>query len=58
MALAEHFRRGGEPARAVRWYERAAAEALRANDLGAAIERAEMGMTSGAAAARRRGAAA
>ena len=34
MALAEHFRRGGEPARAVRWYERAAAEALRANDLG------------------------
>ena len=25
MALAEHFRRGGEPARAVRWYERAAA---------------------------------
>ena len=50
MALAEHFRRGGEPARAVRWYERAAAEALRANDLGAAIERAEMGMASGATA--------
>jgi len=50
MALAEHFRRGGEPARAVRWYERAAAEALRANDLGAAIERAEMGMASGARA--------
>ena len=50
MALAEHFRRGGEPARAVRWYERAAAEALRANDLGAAIERAELGMQSGARA--------
>jgi tetratricopeptide (TPR) repeat protein len=50
MALAEHFRRGGEPARAVRWYERAAAEALRANDLGAAIERAGMGMASGACA--------
>jgi tetratricopeptide (TPR) repeat protein len=33
----------------VRWYERAAAEALRANDLGAAIERAEIGMESGAA---------
>ena len=48
MALAEHFRRGGEPARAVRWYERAADQALRANDLGAAIERAEMGMQSGA----------
>jgi eukaryotic-like serine/threonine-protein kinase len=51
MALAEHFRRGGEQARAVPWYERAAAEALRANDLGAAIERAEMGMASGAQAA-------
>jgi tetratricopeptide (TPR) repeat protein len=48
MTLAEHFRRGGEPARAVPWYERAAAEALRANDLGAAIERAEMGLASGA----------
>ena len=33
-------------------------EALRANDLGAAIERAEMGMASGAAAARRGAAAA
>ena len=50
MALAAHFRHGGEPARAVRWYERAAAEALRANDLAAAIERAEMGMASDATA--------
>src|SRR5204862_7372879 len=50
MALAEHFRRGGEPARAVRWYERAAAEALRANDLAAAIGRAEIGIASGAQA--------
>jgi tetratricopeptide (TPR) repeat protein len=49
MALAEHFRRGGEPARAVRWYERAAAQALSANDLGAAIERAELGIAGGAA---------
>jgi tRNA A-37 threonylcarbamoyl transferase component Bud32/tetratricopeptide (TPR) repeat protein len=49
MALAEHFRRGEEPARAVRWYEQAAAQALAANDLGAAIERAELGMASGAA---------
>ncbi len=32
-----------------RWYERAAAQALRANDLGAAIERAELGIASGAA---------
>jgi len=50
MALAEHFRRGGEPARAVRWYQRAAAQALRANDLVAAIERAEIGMASHATA--------
>jgi tetratricopeptide (TPR) repeat protein len=48
MTLAEHFRRGDEPARAVPWYERAAAEALRANDLAAAIERAEIGIASGA----------
>jgi len=49
MVLAEHFRRGGEPARAVPWYERAAAQALAANDLGAAIERAEAGIHGGAA---------
>jgi eukaryotic-like serine/threonine-protein kinase len=48
MALAEHFRRGEEPARAVRWYERAADQALRANDLTAAIERAELGISCGA----------
>jgi tetratricopeptide (TPR) repeat protein len=48
MALAEHFRRGGEPARAVRWYERAAQHALKANDLAAAIERAELGLSCGA----------
>src|SRR5204862_8090766 len=51
MALAEHFRRGGEPARAVRWYERAAAEARRANDLAAATGRAARGMARGATAA-------
>jgi eukaryotic-like serine/threonine-protein kinase len=48
MALAEHFRRGEEPARAVRWYERAAEQALKANDLSAAIERAELGISCGA----------
>jgi tetratricopeptide (TPR) repeat protein len=48
MTLAEHFRRGGEPARAVRWYERAAEQALKANDLSAAIERAELGLSCGA----------
>ncbi|HLK91992.1 MAG TPA: protein kinase [Polyangia bacterium] len=48
MVLAEHFRRGGEPARAVPWYERAAAQALNANDLSAAIDRAELGIAGGA----------
>jgi tetratricopeptide (TPR) repeat protein len=48
MALAEHFRRGEEPARAIRWYERAAEQALKANDLAAAIERAELGISCGA----------
>jgi eukaryotic-like serine/threonine-protein kinase len=52
MVLAEHFRRGGEPARAGRWYERAAAQALSANDLVAAIDRAEMGLGGGAAGER------
>jgi tetratricopeptide (TPR) repeat protein len=49
MALAEHFRRGADPGRAVRWYERAAEQALKANDLAAAIERAELGLSCGAA---------
>ena len=48
MAIAQHFGRGGEPLRAVPWYERAAAEALRASDLLAAIARAEAGIDSGA----------
>ncbi len=50
MVLADHFRRGGEPARAVPCYERAAAQALAANDLGAAIDRAETGIQWGASA--------
>jgi hypothetical protein len=49
LALAEHFRRGDEPARAVRWYLRAAEDALEANDLPAVIERAERGVACGAA---------
>jgi eukaryotic-like serine/threonine-protein kinase len=48
MALAEHFRRGEEPAGALRWYQRAAEQALKANDLAAAIERAELGLACGA----------
>lgn len=48
MAMAEHFSRGGEPGRAVRHYRRAAEEALEANDLTAALERAERGRACGA----------
>ena len=48
MTLAEHFRLGDEPAHSITWYHRAAEQALKANDLGAAIERAEMGMACGA----------
>ncbi|WP_437960670.1 protein kinase [Sorangium sp. So ce119] len=47
--VAEHFRRGGEPDRAVRWYRRAAEQSLEANDLRAAIERAACGEACGAA---------
>ena len=50
IALAEHFRRGGEPARSVRWYRRAAEQALEANELAAAIEQAERGVSCGAVA--------
>jgi tetratricopeptide (TPR) repeat protein len=48
-ALAEHFVRGGEPWRSVRWYARAAEQALEANELTAAIEQAERGVACGAA---------
>jgi tetratricopeptide (TPR) repeat protein len=48
MAIAEHFRRGGEPARAVSWYQRAAEHALEANELAAAIERVALGIAAGA----------
>jgi tetratricopeptide (TPR) repeat protein len=49
MVLAEHFRLGDEPTRSVAWYLRAAEHALNANDLVAAIERAERGIEGGAA---------
>jgi tetratricopeptide (TPR) repeat protein len=45
MVLAEHFERGAQPARAVSWYRRAAEQALEGNDLRAAIDRAERGIT-------------
>ena len=51
MALAEHFRRGADPARAVRWFRRAAEQALEANDLPTALTRCELGVSSGAAGA-------
>jgi tetratricopeptide (TPR) repeat protein len=49
--MAEHFLRGAEPVRAIRWYVRAAEQALEANDLAAAIERARRGAECGAAGA-------
>ncbi|HVZ75247.1 MAG TPA: protein kinase, partial [Polyangia bacterium] len=49
MALAQHFHRGEEPGRALRWYQRAAEQALKANDLTAAIDRAGRGLACGAA---------
>jgi eukaryotic-like serine/threonine-protein kinase len=44
LAMAEHFQRGAEPLRSVPWYRRAAEQALEANDLAAAIARAEDGI--------------
>ena len=44
MVLAEHFDRGGDAARAMRWFERGALSALEGNDLPRAIERAERAM--------------
>ena len=44
IILAEHFRRGGEPVRSVRWYREAAEQALRACDLLGAITRAGLGL--------------
>ncbi|WP_437585783.1 protein kinase domain-containing protein [Sorangium sp. So ce1000] len=49
IALAEHFEIGGAPARAAEAYLRAAEEALRGGDLGAAMERADRGIGCGAA---------
>src|SRR6185295_8094103 len=47
MALAEHLERGGEAAHAAVFYLRAAEQALRGNDLSAAVARAERGLRSG-----------
>ncbi len=44
MTLAEQFERGGDAARSVRWYQRAAEQALEGNDFATAITRAERGI--------------
>jgi eukaryotic-like serine/threonine-protein kinase len=44
LVLAEHLERGGEPAQAISWYERAAEEALAGNDYAGAIKRAGHGI--------------
>jgi tetratricopeptide (TPR) repeat protein len=51
MVLAEHFTLGGAPEEARAWWRRAAEQALEGNDLAAAVERAERGVTAGAAGA-------
>jgi eukaryotic-like serine/threonine-protein kinase len=48
MTLAEHFDRGGESARAVGWYRRAAEHALEGGDFVAAQARAMRAITCGA----------
>ena len=49
IVQAEHFELGGEPARAVALYRRAAEQALEGGDLDAAMGRAARGITCGAA---------
>ena len=48
IVLAEHFERGGDPARAIGAYQRAAEAALAASDFTAARARAERGVVAGA----------
>jgi eukaryotic-like serine/threonine-protein kinase len=48
LLLAEHFERGGHPARALGWYHRAAEQALEGSDLEGAIARAEHAIACGA----------
>lgn len=51
LVLAGHFERGGDASQAIRWYRRAAGQALEGNDLAAVIERAERAITCGATGA-------
>jgi len=52
LSLAQHFDRGGEPARAIDLYRIAAEHALEGNDFAGAIDRAESGIRSGASGER------
>jgi tetratricopeptide (TPR) repeat protein len=47
FVLAEHFDKGGDVARSARYYAAACEDALEANDLGVAVERAEHAMARG-----------
>jgi len=47
--LAEHFERGGKPARAIIWYRRAAEQAFEGNDFGAAEALSDRAIACGAA---------
>jgi serine/threonine protein kinase/tetratricopeptide (TPR) repeat protein len=51
LRIAEHFERGGEPARAVDGFRRGAEEALAGNDFEAALAHAARGLACGAAGA-------
>lgn len=48
MVLAEHFDRGKNPAKAALWYHLAAEQALKGNDLNAAIARVDSAVACGA----------
>jgi tetratricopeptide (TPR) repeat protein len=48
LALADHLEKGGEPARAVAWLERAAHQALEGNDFAAALACVDRGIACGA----------
>ncbi len=48
LLLAEHLERGGKPARALRWYRRAAEQALEGSDLEGTVTCAERAVACGA----------
>jgi eukaryotic-like serine/threonine-protein kinase len=48
IVLAEHFERGGQPARAAGWYRKAATNALEANDLPGVVSSGDRGLACGA----------